>query len=149
MARERSQAGFTLVEILAVLALVATLFGILLLPNIAKSVEKGRVKSAVTQIGLVESLLTEYKLENGSYPTTEQGLDALYAKPTTAPVPETWDGPYAKKPIGKDPWNRPYVYRCPGEHNQDGFDLSSLGGDGVEGGTGTNMDLTNWVADNS
>ena len=148
MERERYQRGFTLVEILAVLALVATLFGILLLPNIAKSVEKGRAKSAMTQIGLVESLLNEYRLENGSYPTTEQGLDALYRKPISAPVPETWDGPYAKKPIGKDPWGRPYIYRSPGEHNQDGFDLSSLGGDGAEGGSGTNADLANWVESN-
>ncbi len=138
--------GFTLIEIIAVLAVIAAFLG-LVGPNYLKSIDKGRAKAAAAQINSLEGMLGEYKLENGAYPSTEQGLDALYRKPTVPPVPDNWDGPYAKKPITKDPWGRPYVYRCPGEHNPDGYDLFSYGADGAEGGAGVKADITNWEAE--
>ena len=82
-----------------------------------------------------------YELDNGRYPTTEQGLKALVVEPTTSPVPNNWSGSYLKKKkIPKDPWGNPYVYGNPGTHNTEGYDLYSYGPDGVEG----DDDIVNW-----
>jgi general secretion pathway protein G len=88
--------------------------------------------------------LDNYRLDNGSYPTTEQGLAALQEKPTRDPAPLNWRGPYLKRNIPADPWGRPYVYRSPGEHDPGGNDLSSLGKDGQPGGQGEDADITSW-----
>ena len=85
-----------------------------------------------------------YALENGTYPTTEQGLQALRSQPTTPPIPEKWKGPYLKRGLPKDPWNRPYQYRYPGEYNKEDYDLFSFGPDGVEGG---GDDIVNWESE--
>ena len=121
-------------------------FALLVGPQVLKAVEKGRVNVANTQISSLKMILNTYKLENGGYPVTEQGLAALYDKPSAPPVPENWDGPYLENPIRSDPWNHPYIYVCPGQHNRQGYDLSSYGADGAEGGTGVNADITNWAA---
>ena len=81
-----------------------------------------------------------YELDNGFYPTTEQGLKALETKPTTPPEPLKWKG-YLNSPLREDPWGKPYVYKYPGEKRTNGFDLYSFGPDGVEG---TEDDVTNW-----
>lgn len=141
--RRRGEKGFTLLEVTAVLILLG-LLATFVVPYYLRSVEKGRVNLARSQIAILKGVLTEYRLENGAYPTTEQGLAALYQKPTIPPIPETWDGPYLEDPIANDPWGRPYRYLCPGEHNPQGYDLWSLGADGLEGGTGVNADITNW-----
>ena len=141
--RKNGEKGFTLIEIIAVLTVIAALIA-LVGPNYMHAVAQGRVKAAATQISNFEAMLDQYKLENGAYPTTEQGLDALRQKPAIPPIPENWDGPYAVKPIKKDPWGHAYVYICPGEHNTGGYDLFSYGADGREGGTGADADITNW-----
>lgn len=143
--RRRTEKGFSLIEIMAVLILIG-LAASVVVPQYLRSVEKGKVKLARTQIATLKTVLNEYRLENGAYPSTEQGLAALYEKPTVPPVPETWDGPYIEEPVQHDPWNHPYVYRCPGEHNKQGYDLLSYGADGVEGGTGPDADIANWAA---
>ncbi|MGE5530139.1 MAG: type II secretion system major pseudopilin GspG [Patescibacteria group bacterium] len=140
----RSERGFSLIEITAVLLLMAA-FAVIVAPQVIRSVEKGRVNAGKSQIQSLKSVLNQYKLENGAYPTTEQGLDALYEKPTVPPVPENWDGPYVEDPVKEDPWHHPLVYRCPGLHNKNGYDLMSYGADGVEGGTGYDADITNWT----
>ncbi|MGE5549057.1 MAG: type II secretion system major pseudopilin GspG [Bacteroidota bacterium] len=143
--KRRSEQGFTLIEITAVLILLAA-FALLVGPTVLKSVDKGRANVARTQIASLKTVLNTYKLENGSYPTTDQGLAALYEKPTIPPIPENWDGPYLDDPIKNDPWNRPYVYICPGQHNKQSYDILSYGADGAEGGEGINADITNWTA---
>lgn len=141
---KRTEKGFTLIEIMAVLILLG-LAATAVIPYYLKTVEKGKAKLARTQIATLRTVLSEYRLENGAYPSTEQGLAALYEKPTVPPVPESWDGPYIEEPVQSDPWNHPYVYKCPGEHNKQGYDLLSYGADGVEGGSGLDADIANWT----
>jgi general secretion pathway protein G len=135
--------GFTLIEILVViivLGLLAALVG----PRILGRVSEAKTATARTQIELLGLALDNYRLDNGSYPTTEQGLNALQEKPTRDPVPLSWRGPYLKKAIPLDPWGRPYLYESPGEHNPAGYDLSTLGRDGQPGGKDEDADITSW-----
>jgi general secretion pathway protein G len=88
-----------------------------------------------------DGLWLTFRLFNGSYPTTEQGLQALREQPVRAPVPANWRGPYLRKAVPNDPWGRPYLYRFPGERNTSAFDLRSLGRDGQSGGTGEDEDI--------
>ncbi|MCL6589763.1 MAG: type II secretion system major pseudopilin GspG [Firmicutes bacterium] len=138
-----AQAGFTLMEILAVITLIAFLM-VLVVPNIVKVLSQGRIKNTQNQIHATENLLIQYYTDCGTYPTTEQGLQALNEKPSNAP--EGWNGPYTQNSRTKfnDSWNRPLKYKCPGDHNPDSYDLYSLGADGVEGGSGPNADIGNW-----
>jgi general secretion pathway protein G len=135
-----SDKGFTLVEIMLVVIIIAALAA-MIMPRLAGRSEEAKVARAQAEISSNIGLgLKLYELDNGNYPTTEQGLNALQAKPSTEPAPQNWKGPYLeKKPI--DPWGRPYQYKCPGVHSQTGFDLYSLGKDGSEG---TEDDVTNW-----
>jgi general secretion pathway protein G len=129
--------GFTLIELLVViviLGLLASLVG----PRIFKNVEKGKLATAKAQIELLGQSLDQYRLDVGSYPTTSQGLDAL----VTNPGVDGWDGPYSKKAVPLDPWNRPYNYQSPGAH--DDYDLYSYGADGSPGGEGENRDIASW-----
>src|SRR5207247_2278500 len=88
--------------------------------------------------------LDGYRLDNGRYPTTAQGLGALWQAPTQDPLPSTWKGPYLRKEVPLDPWGRAYAYTCPGEHNPAGYDLVSLGADGQPGGGGEASDVVSW-----
>jgi general secretion pathway protein G len=135
--------GFTLIELLVViivLGLLATLVG----PRILGRVTEAKSATAKTQITLLETALDNYRLDAGSYPTTEQGLDALAKVPTRQPVPINWRGPYLRRDVPVDPWGRPYIYKSPGEHNPTSFDLSTLGRDGQPGGEGEDADFMNW-----
>jgi general secretion pathway protein G len=135
--------GFTLIELLVViivLGLLATLVG----PRILGRVTEAKSATAKTQITLLETALDNYRLDVGSYPTTEQGLDALSTVPTRQPVPINWRGPYLRRDVPADPWGRPYIYKSPGEHNPTSFDLSTLGRDGQPGGEGEDADFMNW-----
>ena len=132
--------GFTLVEIMLVVVIIAALAA-MIMPRLAgrsEQANKARAGAEISSnIGLALKL---YELDNGNYPTTEQGLEALMTKSSVNPVPQNWQGPYLeKKPI--DPWGRPYQYKCPGVHSKTGFDLYSLGKDGQEG---SEDDVTNW-----
>ena len=132
--------AFTLLEIIVVIIVLALLAG-LVAPQIFGRVGEARGATAKTQIELLGTALDNYRLDNGAYPGTEQGLAALREKPTRAPVPANWRGPYLRKDVPNDPWGRPYIYRFPGERNVGSYDLSSLGRDGRPGGTREDADI--------
>ncbi len=137
------QAGFTFIEILVVMVILAILAAIIV-PRLTGRSEQARRAKAVSDIENLGVALDTYEADNGVYPTTEQGLQALIEQPTTDPVPQAWHGPYVKKANLNDPWGRPYTYASPGERNPSGYDLYSYGSDGQEGGTGNAADVTNW-----
>ena len=136
----RARDGFTLLELTVVIIVLALLAG-LVGPRILGRVSEARSTTARTQIELISVALDNYRLDNGMYPTTAQGLAALREKPVLAPIPPNWRGPYLRKGVPLDPWNRPYLYRSPGERDPAGFDLVSLGRDGKPGGEGEDADL--------
>lgn len=143
MHQRRTSGGFTLVEILVVIIVLGLLAG-LVAPRIIGRVGEAKSATARTQIELLTVALDNYRLDNGRYPSTSQGLDALRARPAGEPVPANWRGPYLRKDVPLDPWGRPYVYASPGEHNPDAFDLQSLGRDGAPGGEGEDADIASW-----
>lgn len=136
----RGARGFTLLELLVVVIVLGLLAG-LVAPQIFGRVGEAKSGTARTQMALLATALDSYRLDNGAYPTTEQGLEALREKPTREPVPANWRGPYLRKPVPLDPWDRPYLYRAPGSRNATTFDLATLGRDGKEGGTDEDADL--------
>ncbi len=135
----RLEAGFTLIEIMLVVVIIGILMAVVVV-KLGGRQEEARVTAAQADIRAYGQALDLYELDNGNYPTTEQGLKALETKPTTPPEPRNWKG-YLKNPVRNDPWGHPYVYKQPGEHNPTGYDLYSFGPDGVEG---TEDDVTNW-----
>ena len=137
-----SRRAFTLLEIIVVIIVLALLAG-LVAPQIFGRVSEARGATAKTQIELLGTALDNYRLDNGAYPSTEQGLSALREKPARAPIPPNWRGPYLRKDVPNDPWGRPYIYRFPGDRNAATFDLSSLGRDGKPGGSGEDADVVN------
>jgi general secretion pathway protein G len=142
--RTQDDRGFTLIEIMVVIFIIA-LLAALVVPKIIGRTEEAKRVSAKAQIREIENALNLYHLDNGTYPTTEQTLDALIKKPTTPPVPNNYkDGGYISK-IPKDPWGHPYIYLSPGNHGE--FDIISYGADGVRGGTGNNADIDSWAMD--
>jgi general secretion pathway protein G len=140
----RNTRGFTLIELMVVAVILGILAG-LIIPRIMGRPEEAKQLKAKMQIEQLEQALKLYYLDNGEYPTTEQGLTALVQKPTTEPVPKRWrEGGYLEKgKVPRDPWKNPYVYTSPGSHSSD-FDLESYGADGEEGGEGKYADVENW-----
>jgi general secretion pathway protein G len=136
----RRRSGFTLLELVVVIIVLGLLAGIVA-PQIIGRLSEAKSTTARTQIELLSVALDGYRLDNGSYPTTDQGLAALRAKPTRSPVPSNWRGPYLRKDVPLDPWGRAYLYRAPGERNAGAFDLESLGRDGKPGGAGEDADV--------
>ncbi|MFH0925438.1 MAG: type II secretion system major pseudopilin GspG [bacterium] len=135
-----NQKGFTLIELMvvvAILGLLATIAG----SKIMDALEQSKWKAAGLQISSFESPLKQYKIDNGVYPTTEQGLDALMKKTEVGDIPQHWRQ-YMDR-IPKDPWKRDYIYISPGEHN-DEYDLESYGKDGEDGGEGWAADIESW-----
>lgn len=132
--------GFTLLEIIVVIIVLALLAG-LVAPQIFGRLTEARSTTARTQVELLGTALDNYRLDNGDYPTSEQGLRALRERPSRAPVPANWRGPYLRRDVPNDPWGRPYVYRYPGERQGGGYDLLSFGRDGQPGGTGEDADI--------
>jgi general secretion pathway protein G len=135
--------GFTLIEIMVViviLALLAALVG----PKLMGRTDDAKITDARVQIKNIETALKLYKLDSGTYPTTEQGLDALVTKPTVGVIPKGYkdEGYLESKKIPKDPWGNDYLYVSPGEHGD--YDLFSYGFDGAKGGEGKNADITSW-----
>ena len=132
--------GFTLIEIMIVVIIIAALAA-MVVPRLTGRSEQARIAIAEADISSnIGIALKLYELDNGNFPTTEQALDSLLSKPSSVPVPTNWNGPYLeKKPV--DPWKNPYQYKCPGIHNTAGYDLHSLGKDGIEG---TEDDIANW-----
>ena len=134
--------AFTLIEILVVIVVIAIL-ATLVAPNVFQHVFAAKDATAKSQIEMIGAGLDSYRLHNGAYPSTEQGLAALWEAPSIDP-PATWRGPYLRKQVPLDPWGNPYVYISPGEVNPNGYDLISLGADGKIGGEGENADITSW-----
>ena len=134
------RSSFTLIEIMIVVVIIAALAA-MVVPRLTGRSEQARRSIAEADVNMnIANALDLYELDNGTFPTTEQGLDALLNEPTTEPRPLEWRGPYLKKePI--DPWNNRYRYRYPGSNNTNGYDLYSVGPDGTEG---TEDDVTNW-----
>jgi len=140
MINRRRRSGFTLLELVVVI-IVLGLLAMIVAPQVISRVSDARTTTAKTQIELLSVALDGYRLDNGSYPTTDQGLAALREKPSRAPVPSNWRGPYLRKDVPMDPWGRPYIYRVPGVRNPAGFDLETFGRDGKSGGEGEDADV--------
>ena len=136
------QAGFTLIEIMVVMVIIGLLMA-LVGPNLIGRSEKAKVQAAAMQIERLGTVLDTFRLDVGRYPTTQEGLQVLVARPMGV---DRWDGPYLNKGVPKDPWDRPYIYRSPGEAGRP-YDLYSLGADGAPGGTDNNRDVTSWGGD--
>lgn len=135
--------GFTLIEIMVVIVILGILAG-LIVPRIMGRPDEARQMKAKIQIESIETALKLYKLDNGSYPGTEQGLQALVEQPATGNIPTKWrEGGYLEKgKLPKDPWGNDFVYLSPGVHGE--YDIVSYGADGVPGGDGKNMDINSW-----
>lgn len=131
-------AGFTLLELLVVMVIIGLLAGYVG-PRYFAQVGKSETKAAMAQIDAFAKALDQYRLDTGRYPSTEQGLAALVARPATE---AKWAGPYLNKAVPPDPWGRPYQYRQPGQHGE--FDVFSYGKDGQPGGTAEAADVTSW-----
>ena len=136
--------GLTLIELMVVVVILSIL-AVVIVPRVIDRPDQARVARARADIAALSAALNLYRLDNGAYPTTEQGLPALASRPTTPPVPSNWAQNGYIDRIPADPWGRPYQYLVPGVHGQ--FDVFSLGADGRSGGTGTDADIGNWQID--
>lgn len=136
--RGSRQSGFTLLEIMLVVVIISLLLGAAIY-NMGGNVDTARNVRVQADISSIKSLLKVYNGMNGFYPTTEQGLKALVAQPTTEPRPKQWTQGFEQIP--RDPWDKEYNYACPGKHNPKSFDLYSCGPDRLPG---TADDIGNW-----
>ena len=137
----RDQRGFTFVEIMVVVAILAILAAIVV-PRIMGRTDEAKITAAKVQMRNIEGALKLYKLDTGKYPRTEHGLEALVTKPTSGKVPNNWRKGGYLPAIPKDPWGTPFVYLSPGVH--DDYDLVSNGSDGEPGGEGEEADIQSW-----
>jgi len=138
----KNRYGFTMIEIMLVVIIIGVLAS-MAIPSLSKRGKQARVLAAKADIEANLSIVLDlYELDNGQYPTTEQGLAALIKKPDSSPIPNNWNGPYLKKKnIPTDPWGKEYLYVYPGIENMENFDLSSYGSDGIE----SEDDIVNWI----
>ena len=133
--------GFTLIEVMVVIVILGVLAA-LVVPSVLSRTDDARIVAAKTDIGAIRQALKLYRLDNQRYPTGEQGITALIAKPEQPPVPPNWKpGGYLEK-LPKDPWGRPYVYLNPGVRGE--IEVFSFGADGQPGGTGFDADVGSW-----
>jgi general secretion pathway protein G len=138
----KNSEGFTLIELMIVIVIIG-IFAAILVPRIMDSPEQAKRAKAKMEVKGIESALKIYKLDNGFYPTTEQGLEALIKKPDTSPVPNKWkEGGYLEgSTVPKDPWDNPYYYTSPGPEGKD-YEIVSYGQDKEPGGTGRDADIS-------
>jgi general secretion pathway protein G len=137
--RRMRQTGFTLIELMVVLVIIGVLAA-LIVPNVLDRADDARATAAKTDVNNLMQALKLYKLDNQRFPSTEQGLQALIARPSSPPVPMNWK-PYLDK-LPNDPWGRPYQYLNPGVKGE--IDVMSFGADGQPGGEGKNADIGSW-----
>lgn len=141
-----ARVGFTLLELMVVIAIIATLAAVVA-PSIFRNAGDAKVAAAQSQIEILSLALNQYRLDNDMFPTTRQGLEALRTMPVAddpAHSPRNWRGPYLSRAVPLDPWGRPYIYVAPGMVNPGSFDLYTLGRDGLRGGSGEDADVTSW-----
>jgi general secretion pathway protein G len=142
LAKRRGAAGFTLIEVMVVVAILGILAAIVV-PRIMDRPDEARIVKARQDIRVIESSLQLYRLDNFQYPTSEQGLEALVIKPSSPPEPKNWkSGGYLER-LPKDPWGNDYQYLSPGVHGA--VDIFTYGVDGSPGGEGTDADIGNWT----
>jgi general secretion pathway protein G len=134
------QKGFTLIELMVVVVILAVLAG-LVVPKLMDRPDEARIVKAKQDISSISSALQLYRLDNFVYPTTDQGLEALSVKPTDDPMPKNWKQVLDRMPL--DPWGNPYLYLRPGENGD--FDVFTYGADNEEGGEGANATIGNWT----
>ena len=135
--RQARRSAFTLIELLLVMVILVVLAAVVV-PKFTGRSEQARMTAAKTDISAIDGAIDQFEVDNGRYPTNEEGLGALITAPAGL---QEWHGPYLKRnAIPVDPWGNPYQYRYPGTHNATGYDLFSMGKDGHEG----NDDVTNW-----
>jgi general secretion pathway protein G len=134
----RLRAGFTLLELLVVMVIIGLLVSYVG-PRFFAQIGKSEVKATRAQMDALEKALEQYRIDTGRFPSSEQGLAALFTRPNNEP---RWAGPYLKKTPPPDAWGHPFQYKSPGEHGE--FDLVSMGKDGRAGGSGEDADITNW-----
>lgn len=137
----RPSRGFTLIEIMVVILIIGVLAA-LIVPKVMSRPDEARITAAKQDIATISQALNLYKLDNGRYPTTEQGLLALSKKPTIAPIPTNWKSEGYLDRVPKDPWGTPYQYLQPGVHGA--IDVFSLGADKASGGEGNDADIGSW-----
>ena len=142
---KHQQAGLTSTQLLVVIVVIVIVGAVILAPRILGQAGKALQAKAAEDIETIGIALDTYAKDNGDYPSTEQGLTALWEKPEKPPLPINWKGPYLTIPITKDPWKHDYIYICPGVHDTHGYDLISFGSDGREGGTGDAEDVVSWI----
>jgi len=135
------QSGFSLIEIMVVVVILGILASIVV-PKIISRPDEARVVKAKQDVLAIQNALDLYRLDNGFYPSTDQGLLALVEKPSSTPSPQNWK--MYLKSLPKDPWGRDYLYLNPGQHGE--IDVFTLGASGNEGGTGINAEIGNWDA---
>jgi general secretion pathway protein G len=141
-----SERGFTFIEIMVVVAILAILAA-LVVPRIMGRTDEAKRTAAKVQIRNIEGALQLYKLDNGVYPSTEQGLKALIEKPSVGVIPKKWKlGGYLQK-LPEDPWGNPYKYLSPSPNLKGDYEIISMATDGEVGGEGINADITNWNLD--
>ncbi len=136
------ESGLTLIELTIVIAILGILAAFIA-PRVITAIDDARVGKAQTEIANLRVSLSKYSVDIGTYPTSEEGLDALWRAPSEATA--NWRGPYVEDPITVDPWGNEYEYRFPGTHYGYDYDLMSYGKDGKLGGVDLNADITNWV----
>ena len=139
----RPPAGFTLIEMMVVIAIIGAL-AMIVGPSVFRNLGDANSTAARSQIEILVVALENYRMDTGTYPTTEQGLAVLRTWTAEGPAPRGWRGPYLRRPLPVDPWKRPYVYESPGSHNPESYDLYTLGRDGKAGGEGEDADITSW-----
>ena len=142
----RGRAGFTLIEMLVVIAVIAVLAAVVS-PMVFRNVSDAKLTAARAQIETFGLALDAYRLDNDYYPSTAQGLASLRRKPDGNPAARGWRGPYVRQDIPLDPWDRAYTYRSPGDSSPGSYDLLSLGRDGQPGGEGEDADIVSWRAE--